>query len=424
MSGSEEADIELSESDHLGFALDTDVAAALSAPIDAVASDYTLDRAPASADELANGGRRLWEPEASPSAELEHADDATLAYERVRRDLQVLAAHGIVLSMPVAPDAVRERMLTQVAEKRYVFVDYDDTLDPFNSVVSAETAAALADVQSSGKQVVIVTERSAVRRGSPRTRTILESMEGMASAARKGIIVASGDGRIYQYDEAGEPRLIDQEPELSAEQKDKIRSVVAEVKGGLGELGTGPADGDSEIFNPFGYSMILRAGTAPVVLIEVAARLQAQLALRGLDFEVQPRLAKDPSNPPYVTFSKLNKSIIVSRIAQRWAVQPHEALVAGDSMYVPRWTRLEPVPAEVAEAAARLGVELLHPPALRTGNEADRKMEQALPGALTVCVGALMDPRMEKGFLIPGGPAITRLLLRAVAGALPSGVVN
>src|SRR5581483_9705769 len=99
---------------------------------------------------------------------------------------------------------------------------------------------------------------------------------------------------------------------------------------------------------------------------------------RGVGYEAVGRMAKDPKYPPYVTLSKIDKSVAVKRIAELKKLEAEDALVIGDSMYAPKSRENT---GRIGRAAVARADALAGPLAL-TGNEIDRKMESALPGAL------------------------------------------
>ncbi|MCX5789318.1 MAG: hypothetical protein NTX64_12545 [Elusimicrobia bacterium] len=342
-----------------------------------------------------------------------------------RRTLARLAiTFGLAFSLPVASHALASRILRHAAAKRHVFSDYDDTLDKFAGVASPETVAAITSVLKAGKTVVVITDRPDTKKPGSKSVTILESLESIPAADRAGLWVAANKGgRILRYDSDGQPRLVQEEPALEPPVVQAVRGAADAVKARLAGLGAELHDGSqnipSESASPYGYAIMLKAGTEEAAVKRVAAAFQEELKSRGVDYEVEPRLAKDAALPPYVTFSKLDKSLAVRRVAALVGATAADSLILGDSMFAPKPRAVSDAHKRLIGAARRLGERLSGQPEPATGNGTDRDMERALPGALTLSVGGTADPGMKNAFVMPvKGPEMTRRILASVAAGV------
>ncbi|MFA6092851.1 MAG: hypothetical protein WCU88_05640 [Elusimicrobiota bacterium] len=347
---------------------------------------------------------------------------SSLRYEAKRLVLSAIAGiFGTVLSLPAADAALEQRILAQAAQKQAVFTDYDDTLEKLKQVASPETVEAMLALRGAGKQIVVVTDRPDKARDGSTKGTLVESLSSIPSSARGGMVFAvDKGGRILRYDGKGEPELIYEEPALDSGSAALIKESVEALKARLPSMGVRMHDGSKDIpvenLYSYGYALMLHSGTSESAVRSVAEALQEELQKRGLAFTVEPRMPKDPSMPPYVAFSKLNKSLAVSRIAGILGVSAEHALILGDSMFVPAAGQAQGLWGFLARWALRLGEWLSGSPIQAMGNGTDRDMEKALPGALTLSVGGTADPRMKNAYVLAGkGPEITRKILRAVA---------
>ncbi|MBI4387090.1 MAG: hypothetical protein HY551_06885 [Elusimicrobia bacterium] len=347
-------------------------------------------------------------------------------YDALRDDLSLIAEKtGIVASLPVVSETVFNWLLERASRKSVVFSDFDDTLDLYNAVASAETVARILAVREAGKQMVIITDRPYKEERDPEEVTILESLESIPARLREGIILGAGrGGSVLRYGADGKAQLLYEEPPLAVVEVEKIRQAAEGVKARLAELGTELHDGSGgipgESYLSYSYSMMLKAGTPQSAVLAAAQLLREELSRRGIAYKVTARLANDPVKPPYIMLSKLDKSVAVRHIVERLKISADDVVIVGDGMFAPKWVELKEILPDVAAAAQRAGLDLRKAPEKLTGNDTDRNMELGLPGALTLSVGGTADPRMKNAFVLPGkGPAATRRLLDAVA-SLPS----
>lgn len=365
-------------------------------------------------------------PSAQPAAPAAAQSPAVRAesveYATARRVLRRLSlTFGLSFSLPVAGPALADRLIEEAGTKKVVFTDYDDTLDKFAGTASPETVEAIVSVLKAGKTVVVITDRPDTKKPGAKNVTILESLESIPAADRAGLWVAANKGgRILRYDSAGQAQLAYEEPALAADEAAKVKEAADAVKERLAALGAEQHDGSknipSENASPYGYALMLKIGTQEAAVKAVAAAFQEELSKRGIGYEVEPRLAKDPAFPPYVTFSKLDKSLAVRRVAGLVDAKAKDSLVLGDSMFAPKPREVTGPRKRFLEAARALGERLSGAPAPLTGNGTDRDMEKGVPGALTLSVGGTADPMMRRAFVMPGkGPEVTRTILKAVA---------
>jgi hypothetical protein len=195
--------------------------------------------------------------------------------------------------------------------------------------------------------------------------------------------------------------------------KAEVAASAEATKARLAEAGTVAHDGvgkiPTESWGPYSYALMLKPGSSEASVRATAAILQAELDRRGVDVEVNPRFAKDPANPPYVTLSIITKEGAARYIAAARQAGPKDVVILGDSMYVPHAAAKTSWLSRLGERAA--GVAM---PAL--GNRTDANMERGVPGALTLSVGATGDPRPDHLFVLAGkGPSVTRRVLLSVA---------
>ncbi|MBI5240877.1 MAG: hypothetical protein HY926_10430 [Elusimicrobia bacterium] len=356
-------------------------------------------------------------PSAPASAQAVKPVEGRFAYGLKRRLLAALASvFGVSASLPPAGPQLAAAVVAEAGRKRVVFSDFDDTLGPYNSVLTPEMAAALAAVRQSGKQVAVITDRTDKAGGHQ--LSAFESLATIPAEARAGMYVAAvSGGKVYRYDDKGEPVLAWEYPPLDESRRQPIKEAIAALKAQLPGLGTSQHPGDAknpaESWQPYSYAMMLAVGT-PEPAIKKAARLfEEELKKRGFDVFVNARVPKDPANPPYIQFSVVDKSASVGTIAKALGLEPWEALALGDNMYVPRSPE---TPGRLARLAQRVAERLSGRPLPFTGNETDRNMEKALPGMLALSVGGTADSRMADAYVLPGkGAAASLEVLRSVA---------
>lgn len=348
--------------------------------------------------------------------------DSRLGYAVHRLGLLAVAAiSGTVASLPLAGPKMEARLVEAAASKKYQFYDFDDTLGPHNAVLAPDMVEAVVAAKKAGKQVIVITDRPDVVHKGSSTKTVFESLSSIPAAERAGIYVsANSGGRVYRYDDKGEPEKIFDAPAMAEDKVAKVRAAAEATKARLAAMGAsqhpGDQNGPAESYNPYGFALMLAVGTPEAKVIEVSKALQEELEKEGIQVEVLARLAKDPTKPPYVMFSELNKAVPVKWIAERLGIKAKDAVGIGDSMYTPRLGK-SGLGARLKALAERLSGR----PMPLTGNETDRNMEKGLPGMLMLSVGLTADPHMRNGYVLPGkGPSQTkRILERSAANPSP-----
>jgi hypothetical protein len=341
-------------------------------------------------------------------------------YNATRWALAAIATHwGHVYSMPQASPELSQKILERKA--RYadaVFSDIDDTLTKFNTKLGPEIAEEIGLVRGAGKTFAAITDRPDYVKPGSSQMGALETMSAIREDKRQGVIVATnGGGKIYQYDAKGEPKLIYEEPPLPETERPLINEAAEAVKAQLAANGTAIFEKNPGGPGPYGHSMIFVGGTPEATVKKMAHVFEEELHKRGLDYNVEGRMAKDPSLPPYITFSKLNKSLAVERIIEVEKLQGVSALGMGDSMYAPQKpTELTGLKAKTSGAAAKLGAWLSGGEMPLTGNRTDANMEHGYRGMTMLSVGGTGDPRMSDGYVLAGkGPEVSRKILVEVS---------
>ncbi|MDD5304841.1 MAG: hypothetical protein PHS14_17225, partial [Elusimicrobia bacterium] len=321
---------------------------------------------------------------------------------------------GAVSTRPQAGPALPARIIASAADKQLVLSDFDDTLAGYNEVLPADKIEAVRQIRAAGKHFAVISDRGDVKRPNSTQLTVFESLESLPVSVRAGMFVAANSGgKVYRYDDQGVPQKVHEAEALEAGKLELVQAAAAATKARLSEVGAAQHAGDdknpSESYNTYGYAMMLKPGSSEGAVRGAAAILTEELSRRGIEVEVNPRFAKDPANPPYVTFSIITKADAAAYIAKALGVAAKDALVIGDAMFVPR-------DAKKAGWLSRLGERLSGRPQAKTGNETDRNMAKNLPGVLALGVGAAMDPRVPNGWALDGkGPAVTQKVLEAVA---------
>lgn len=329
--------------------------------------------------------------------------DDRKTYQARRSQLNKIgAATGVVGSLPVAGPKLSAELIDEAGTKKVIFTDFDDTLGPYNSVLTPEMVAAIVAVKKAGKTVIVVTDRGDVKRPGSSQLTIFESLASIPASDRAGMYVAANNGgRLYKLDEKGEPVKLYEVPSMSEEMIGTVHQAVEALRIKLAELGTAQHPGDAlnpaESLNPYGYAMMLKVGTDEATLKKAAKIFEAELAARGIETEVHGKFPKDLKNPPYITFSIMNKSVPVAWFAKELKIRAEDAVAIGDAAYMPRHPD-EPTTEQIKaqqDAEALAGF-----PLPKTGNETDRNMEKGLPGMLMLSVGRTADPRMRNGWAL------------------------
>ncbi len=341
--------------------------------------------------------------------------DSAVSYRYHRWVLKAVALlTGAVFTLPQAGPALSAKIIASAADKVLVLSDFDDTLAGYNQVLPLQKVAAILQIRAVGKHFAVISDRSDVGRPGDAQRTVFESLASLPVDVRAGMYVAANrGGKIYRYDEQGVPQKVYETPALEGRKLRGVKAAADATKARLTSVGAVQhvADGKhpAESYNTYSYAMMLKAGSSEDSVRGAAMILSEELARRGIAVEVDPRFAKNPANPPYITFSIITKADAAAYISKALGVDVKDAFVIGDAMFMPR-------AAKRAGWLARLGERLSGRPQAKTGNATDRNMAQGLPGVLALGVGTNMDPRVPNGWALAGkGPEVTQKVLESVA---------
>lgn len=340
-----------------------------------------------------------------------------IAYKLHRVFLSAVASlTGAVHSLPAAGESLTAAAIRSASSKRVVISDFDDTLAAYNQTLSPEMISAISAVRAAGKHFVVISDRGDEKRAHQ--LTVFESLETMPVELRAGMYVAANSGgRVYRYDEQGVPRKVFEVPALAAERKTLVEQAAAATKERMKALGAEQHDpiksgnnNPSESWNTYGYAMMLKVGSSEAQVRGAAAIMQEELSKVGIEAEVNPRFAKDPANPPYINFSIVTKQPATAFIAKALGAGAKDVVLVGDSQYQPKEAKNK------GGLLDRMGAKLAGRAMPQTGNQTDRNMEKALPGALVIAVGHNADPRMKNAWVTAvKGPESTRRMLLSVA---------
>lgn len=354
----------------------------------------------------------------APAAEQPRTISGRFSYAWRRAGLGLIArTWGIEASLPLAGEELFARALEEAAGKRVVFMDFDRTVGPHADKPTPGNAAAFGAVKKRGKQNVVISDRPVLDDGK-KNRSLQESFSDQPAEDMDGAIVAGKkDGVIVRYDANKTPVVIHTAEGFNAAQLKVINEQAAPAfKARLAALGVRQHDGSggipAESVSKYSFAIMLAPGTSEDKVLEAAEALEKELKDRGLNFEVEGRMAYEAGKPPYVTFSIIDKSWAVREVARILKISPSEAVIIGDSMYAPV------VPKNLGVTgrwALRLALRLSGRPMPKTGNNTDEAMEWGLPGALTFGVGAYAGPKLKNGYAVPGTLAATQRILEAVA---------
>ncbi len=321
----------------------------------------------------------------------------------------VAALTGQVNSLRPAGEDLSERSIAAAADKRAVFSDYDETLADsnakFDNKLSPDMVAAVQAVKAAGKTVDVISDRP---------ESVFDSLSTLPVADRAGMYVAvDAGGRVYRYDESGKPVLVHEAPAMSAEAKSVIGEAAAAALARFGEAGAQPMSGTesdpAQVWRTYTYTVKLKVGSSWEQVRGAGAIMQEELSKRGSDLTVRARMAKDPSNPPYLVVSVNTKANASRFIAAQRGLAAKDVVILGDGMYAPR-------AADKASWLSRFGERVAGRALPDQGNGNDAEMEGGVPGAQTLSVGGSGDPR-RRGLVVLGksGPAATRDVLLSVA---------
>lgn len=309
-------------------------------------------------------------------------------YEIKRAALRSLyAKHGKLVSLPAISEAHKAKLLERLVNDKPAAAafDYDGTLEKHAEPASRETAAALRYAAEAGVKVMMLTDRSDVKNPEKANDvTILDSLSTLTPKERSTISVGANRGaRVLSFDAQGNAQLQREEPGWTDAQKESLAAARAEA---ATRYGAHEFNGRTGEISTYGMAHFLPVGTPEAKLKEAAAWLQADLAKRGIDVEVVGRAAYKPTDPPYLTLSKIDKSLGIKLF--RGDLPAEKLLVVGDHFMEPR--------------------------------AVDVDMVKGAPGALAIAVGGVADPRLDNIFVWPTkGKDASQEILNALARRSP-----
>ncbi|MBI5208818.1 MAG: MFS transporter [Elusimicrobia bacterium] len=333
-------------------------------------------------------------------------------YEVHRWALRALAGKGVILSLrPVSPGHAQQ-ILAKLSTNRpdLAIFDYDDTLAGWAKPLAPETAAALKAAADAGVQPVILTDRPD-QSDNPKEKTILDSIARMTPEQKASLGVVSTKGtRALVYDGKTEAQLIrDVDVKWSDAEVGIIKAAGQAVSGRYGDT---VFNGRSEEISGHSYFRTLPVGMSEAEVTAAAEFMRAELKARGLDLEVVGRLAKNPANPPYLSFSKVDKSIGVSWLRTHLGLIGRLRDLARFGVRGKAFRKLAGFLEPLRGREVPVGKMLIVGDQFFGSRLTDRNMLKAAQGALALSVGGSADPRLDNTFVWPteGGPASTEIL--------------
>lgn len=329
-----------------------------------------------------------------------HPEGGALEYEIHRAALQALRGLGVALSLRPVTRAHADELLASMRDVETAVFDYDDTVEKHAKPVSPEIGAAIAAADAAGKDILILTERPDVS-DNPRETLITSSLEPL-TADQKGALAFSARGsRFLLFDRESRPVLVHEE-DVRWDEKQR-EALLAASRIVAERYGRQEYNGVEEKLDEIKFVRFMPIGM-PVAELEAAAELfEAELLARGVEWDIEARVAKDPKNPPYLSASRMDKSIGVAHFRANASV--YAGLRALLRLGLPA-SRV-PLARRVLGWASRLYSRAA--PAKRTllvGDSAsrlrpvDKHMRRGAPGAAMIAVGGEADPE-DDVFLWP-----------------------
>lgn len=300
-------------------------------------------------------------------------------YEIKRQALRALANLGEVVSLPPVSAAHAQEILSKISAQKpgLAVFDYDGTLAPYKEKIGADTAKSLSEA-SKEVPTAILTDRPDVQ----------ESISEMTAEQKSSLLIGENRGaRISLYEKDGKANLVRQEPVLTGEQKFILQKAADATKAAYGVQ---EYKGKTQDLSDYGFAVFLPIGMSKEKVAEAAAAFKAQV---GAEFDVVGRNAYKPEDPPYITVSKLDKSLGVTLLRQQSSFMDRlRSAPAALRRFV-----LKPKASDLVAAKSTLVVGD-HFFGQRT---VDSEMIKGAPGALAIAVGGQADPRLDNIFVWP-----------------------
>lgn len=346
---------------------------------------------------------------AAPVAAARPADepkpiDSRIGYALHRGLLRVVNALGGGLhSLRPAGAALTELKIAAAADSRAVLADLDHTLADsnaaFNNRLAPDMVEAIRAVQAAGKTVDVISDRP---------ESVFETLSSLPVEARAGMYVAvDSGGRVYRYGADGNQVLVHEAPAMTAPVKAVLAKAGSAAIARFSEAGAETLASEPEAWRAYTYTIKMKVGSSWEQVRDAGAILREELKREGSDLSVSAKMAKDPSNPPYLVVSVNTKASASRWISAQRRIAGKDVVILGDGMYAPA-----PGAGPIKGVGERLGGRELS----EQGNGNDAEMLKGVPGARMYSVGGTGDPR-RKGLVVLGasGPAASREVLLAMA---------
>jgi hypothetical protein len=343
-------------------------------------------------------------------------DGGAKDYEMRRQALRALAGLGKLVALGPVSQAHEDEILKglELNKPDVTSWDHDDTIEKMGEPASAETGAALKAVADVGIEVMVNTDRTDK---TEKGEGILDLYSALKPEQRQAITFAPNRGaRLWIYDSKDQSQLLREEPTLGASQEAiaaASQAVWAKYPAGVYKGGTGSSD-------DYRVTILLQVGTGSDQIEAAATLFKEELARRGIyGGQVMGKKAVRDTDPPYITYSRLDKSLGVRLLREN-----REFFIRLRDAY-----RL--LPAWLSSLARRL---LLHLPSaivpaertLLIGDQffgkrnVDLAMIKGAPGAITLALGGSADPHEDNVFVLKAqGHAGAMKIAAALAKPLP-----
>lgn len=322
------------------------------------------------------------------------------SYEIRRSMLKlIIKKTGRVYSLPVMSKSFFKNLLmSELPTKTVLVFDYDDTLEDYLIPLSIHTTEAIKRAILLGMRIVIATDRPHFAHNENTSKSILHSLGNIPKEFFSSITITANKGSCaLEFDKFGQANCIYQVPDLTEEEIGKIQDAAEVLKSYLGMHGVKQHNGSlgvpSESFES-GYTIMLEPGTNPDSLAKLTDIFIYQLKLRNINYSVAGKTPKDPKNPVYISLELTNKGSSLKFLSNYYNFQPKDAVIVGDAMF-----RGAPFPKGHLNKLGSIINGKSKIPIMQ--NDRDIALAEALPGALTFCVGGTGDPRIKNAYVAP-----------------------
>lgn len=294
---------------------------------------------------------------------------SSFVYEAHRRLLQAAAKLGGGLqSLRPASDALSELKIAAAADGKAIFSDLDHTLVDTNAKFDNQLApgmvSAIRAVRAAGKTVDVISDRP---------ESVFKTLASLPVELRAGMFVAvDSGGRVYRYGADGNEVLVHEAAVMTESVKAVLAKAGSAAIARFSEAGAETLAAEPQSWGKYTYVIKLKVGSSWDQVRDAGEILRQELKRAGSDLVVAAKMAKDPSNPPYVVVSVNTKASASAFIARQRGLKGKDIVILGDGMYV------SPT---------------------NGGNANDAAMLDGVPGAKMFSVGGTGDPR-SKGLVV------------------------